>query len=66
VDRYYPHCYSLEIVSMLSVSCTAEVREKLVMLEGLTDKLDSLTQNDSQAVSDLAKQLAKKLSLNLT
>ena len=51
---------------MLSVSCTAEVREKLVMLEGLTDKLDSLTQNDSQAVSDLAKQLAKKLSLNLT
>ena len=36
------------------------------MLEGLTDKLDSLTQNDSQAVSDLAKQLAKKLSLNPT
>ncbi|CAI8023454.1 Rap1 GTPase-GDP dissociation stimulator 1-A [Geodia barretti] len=54
------------LVLLAEKQWTAEVREKLVMLEGLTDKLDSLTQNDSQTVSDLAKQLAKKLSLNPT
>ena len=45
---------------------TDDVREKVLALEGWAEKLGALTQHSSQAVADLAKQLAKNLSFDQT